>query len=717
MLASELRPKVSRDALPSIELFGQTLAPSAAKHRALRQLHEHFSELDPEATLAVRVESIEQLGKWLRQTGKAPAPPDAEPGDRPQIVRLRLLVRALDSFPACQRVLAKLLRNTLQQTKGVYLLARLGLPGDRGFLGETVDRLSRGFLPEPEDEHDLAQLIARLFPKQRDLEWLLAVPEPILVRAVELLRDPEGLGLSTWLPLREAACDALSLLATRISASGLSEALRVRSPACTVRRSPFYELARATDALIELIGRGDTEPVRDRAEACKSLVHRCQETCATVVQNLEEYGVSVDVVYRLELIGASLRRYESILEQLVCEEPRLQHLGARRQLVMLLDARRRDRDIIDITRTNLHLLARKIIERAGHTGEHYITETRTEYVMMWFSAAGGGFLTGGTTAVKFMVGWGHFAPFVEGLLASFNYAGTFLLMQLLGFTLATKQPSMIAAALAGTLRDSAGQQELGPLVKIIARITRSQVAAAAGNIGIVIPSAIAIDYAFRHFYGRPFLDEETAQYVLSSHNPLDSGTIFFAALTGVLLWASSVGAGWLENWAVYRRLPEAIAEHRIGRFIGRRTTRWASRVLSRNISGIGGNVTIGFLLGMTPALGKFFGVPLEVRHVTLSTGSLAFAVRSLGPEALLSSAFLGAAAGILVIACMNFGVSFVLALTVALRARGADRSDRVRLLRSVVATFSRSPMQFFFPPKADATVPVHGPVSVRPKPH
>ncbi len=267
MLASELRPKLSRDLLPSAELFGQALAPSASKHRALRQLHEQLSEIESEATLTARVASMERLGKWLRQTGKAPAPADAEPGERPQIVRVRLLVRALEAFPACRRIVAELVRNTLQQTSGVYLLARLGLPGDRGFAGETVDRLSRGFLPEPEDEQDLAQLVARLFPKQRDLEWLSAVPEPLLVRSVELLRDPQGLGLSNWAPLRDAACDALSLLATRISASGLSEALRTRSPACTIRRSPFYELARATDTLIESISRGDVEQVGDRAEA------------------------------------------------------------------------------------------------------------------------------------------------------------------------------------------------------------------------------------------------------------------------------------------------------------------------------------------------------------------------------------------------------------------------------------------------------------------
>ena len=29
-----------------------------------------------------------------------------------------------------------------------------------------------------------------------------------------------------------------------------------------------------------------------------------------------------------------------------------------------------------------------------------------------------------------------------------------------------------------------------------------------------------------------------------------------------------------------------------------------------------------FMLGMTPSIGHFFGLPLDVRHVTLSTGTL-----------------------------------------------------------------------------------------------
>src|SRR5262245_65560126 len=114
-------------------------------------------------------------------------------------------------------------------------------------------------------------------------------------------------------------------------------------------------------------------------------------------------------------------------------------------------------------------------------------------------------------------------------------------------------------------------------------------------------------------------------------------------VTGVILWASSLCAGWLENWSVYRRLPEAIAEHRIRRVIGARTTRWLSRVFAHNIAGFGGNVSIGLMLGLTHSIGEFVGVPLDVRHVTLSTGSLTFAVLSHAGPPLATPGLVGAA--------------------------------------------------------------------------
>jgi site-specific recombinase len=353
---------------------------------------------------------------------------------------------------------------------------------------------------------------------------------------------------------------------------------------------------------------------------------------------------------------------------------------------------------------NVRLLARKVIERAGRTGEHYVTSSRREYWTMMGSAAGGGILTCGTAVAKFCVKWGHFAPFLDGLFSSLVYAGSFVVMQLVGFTLATKQPSMTAAALAGTIRDRAGPGRLDELVPLIARIARSQFAAALGNVSAVIVTAAAFDMIWQRVLGAPFLDAASARAVVASFDPLGSGTILWAALTGVLLWMSSLAAGWFENWVVYRRLPEAIEHHRYGRRVGRRRMARVARFLEREASGFGGSVALGFLLGMVPVCAKFFGVPLDVRHITLSTGSLTFAISSIGIAGAGVGAFVSAVIGIAIIGLCNFGVSFALALYVALRARDVPPGESRTLPGAVLRRFVRRPHEFFYPPR-DAGLP------------
>ena len=356
---------------------------------------------------------------------------------------------------------------------------------------------------------------------------------------------------------------------------------------------------------------------------------------------------------------------------------------------------------------NLRLLARKVIERAGKTGEHYVTSARKEYWKMLRSAWGGGFLTVGTIVMKFLVKWQHFAPFIDGLMSSIDYAGSFVVMQLLGFTLATKQPSMTAASLAGTIRDRAGPGQLDALMPLIARIARSQFAAAIGNVSAVIVTALGTDFIIQRVKGHNFLDEASARTTIASFDPFSTGTIIFAAFTGVLLWISSLVAGWFENWVVYRRLPEAI-QHRWGA-LGKNRMKKVAHFLEHEAAGFGGSVALGFLLGMVPVFATFFGLPLETRHITLSSGSLTFAINTLGVDAVGWSAVIKAWIGIAFIGMMNFGVSFALALLVALRARDVPRGERLTLPFAVLRRFLRRPFEFIFPPREPRSEPAPPP--------
>jgi site-specific recombinase len=104
----------------------------------------------------------------------------------------------------------------------------------------------------------------------------------------------------------------------------------------------------------------------------------------------------------------------------------------------------------------------------------------------------------------------------------------------------------------------------------------------------------------------------------------------------VLLFASSLIAGWAENWFVLHRLDSAMRYNpRITALAGRAARRRAGRAsCASNISGFAANISLGFMLGLVPPVLAFFGLGLEVRHVTLSSGQLAAAAASYGLEAL-----------------------------------------------------------------------------------
>jgi site-specific recombinase len=212
-----------------------------------------------------------------------------------------------------------------------------------------------------------------------------------------------------------------------------------------------------------------------------------------------------------------------------------------------------------------------------------------------------------------------------------------------------------------------------------------------GSVGLVVLWDLV--------FGRPFLRQDAAQTVYLDLSPVNSGTVFYAALTGVILWLASVVGGWFDNFCAYHRLPLAVAQHPAGARLGReRLARWGE-ALSENASAWATNVSLGFMLGMTPALGHFLGVPLDVRHVTLSTGVLSLASASLGHGWFGEGMFVRGVAGIAVMFVLNLSVSFLLAVVTAARAYEMPASDLVALLRGIGHRFLRSPLEFFFPPR------------------
>lgn len=693
---------LARPAATDIKGLVKDLAP-AVPDVVGSELEHLLTGMQPAGSLTSRLDTLERLCFWLSVDRAIELPAAAAVTGKTRAARLWLLVEVLRASSPWRNALSRLFCSVLVESSALKLFSRTGLPAELRIFSEATDRFARKLLPQPPDDSDLAALAYRLFPDAKTSAWLEEAPPGLIIDLVSLLFDGDKAADGIGHVLDDAA-DAVALLSVRIASIGVDEEIRIRGGVPSLRSSPFLELPRVCDAILEARFRKD-DAQRDQLRArCRDLLDHCRESLARVMERLEEGSVSVDLVFRLELLGLLLERVRS-LRRLLDDSELDRGPQAVRLFKELVRAGISDRSIRALITGNSRLLARKIIERAGETGEHYITSTRAEYHRMITSAAGGGFLTAFTTALKFLIGWAKPPFFFEWLLSGVNYAGSFVVMQSLGFTLATKQPSMTAAALAAALDQGGG---LDKLVDQIARTARSQLAAVIGNLGMVLPAAIALNFAVFAVTKKPFLDAETATYVVHSLNPIGSGTLFFAAFTGCLLWASSIIAGWLENWSVYRRLPEAIAQHRrLTRLLGAKRCQRLSRLFSHNISGFGGNVSLGFLLAGTPVFGKFFGLPLDVRHVTLSTGALALAGCCLGPEAVLGTDFGLAVLGIACTGFLNFGVSFALALAVALRARNVALADVVALGRALVVRFFKRPKSFFYPPKDEEPSSTH----------
>jgi len=720
----------ARTAVPDIATLGQRFLAEAPNSRIVTRLHDLLSSLDPSFSLEQQLDWLERLSDWLHRRnwprGRRQTSLNLLQDSDPRTLHLLLLVDVLTQVEPWRQAFSQLLRSVLSQMQATGLFTDVGLAQEPGFWREATSRLQESLLPRPPSHNKLSELLLRVLPTREDAAWLPRVPRELFDRFLALLRMQEVQGSapasSPWLGLRASIHEAVLVLAARVCALGLANDVRERMPETPLAELPFLRLRRVCDALI------DVGPARGSAAASAAavsgsatgsamtgasiveafvVIQDCRQAVQQVLGHLEDYGVSVDLVYRLELINAMVGRIEALLGLLFSRTSTGESGGHEiaQFVAELIEAQSQRRSLRELFRTSTQQLSRKIVERTGKSGEKYITETSSEWRWMLLAGSGAGVLTAGTAMLKFGMSAWKLPAFFAGLAASCNYALSFVIIQLCHFTLATKQPSMTAAALAAALSQrgssSAGEQpRFDRLVDMIERITRSQFAAALGNLGAVVPAALLADWLWRLRSGHPFLDSQSAAYTV--HSLLPWIALPFAVLTGGYLWLSSLAASWLENWAVYHQLPAALAgSRRLRRVLGVRGAAWLGRTLERQVAGIGGVVTLGFLLGMSPVVGQFFGLPTEVRHVTLSSGALALAgasdVVSHGARALLSRDYLYACLGIVCILAANFGVSFALALWVALRARGVRSRELGLLLRALLGRVRRAPLAFLFP--------------------
>ncbi len=655
----------------------------------MHDLNTLIASVDADAPLAQRHLWLISLCEWIR-------------GDRSSVEasthRVQLFLAAAESQPAFQARLQLWWRQLAQTVDVTALLADFGFAPRTAFTSELAERLRRKLLPGTPETIDASELFLLALPSAFDARWIAGLDADTLARlAAVLSNEPET---SAW-HWEQVVLDAITYCASQISAAGFASELRLRMDEASRRAQPFHTLMRDVQALRSVVTRlprsayaGSAE-VQDAARQLREGLDACRHALTAVYSHLEDNGISVGLVFRMRQMRERVLRIRELMDCLLSPQPAP---SAARLLAHLVVIGRERGSIRSLVASNSSLLAAKMAERSAETGEHYITRTRAEYREMLLKAAGGGAATALTTWFKFLLGALALGAFWGGVWAGVMYSASFVFIQLMHWTLATKQPAMTAHAMAVKLRDLSSSEAVEDFVDEVTHLVRSQVAAVVGNVGMVTPCVLLVCWVLWLATGQTMIDRAHADEVFHSLNLTHPTTLLFAAFTGVLLFASSMIAGWTENWFVLHRLDSALRYNpRITRVLGpARADRWA-RFMRNNISGFASNISLGFMLGLVPPVLAFLGLGLQARHVTLSTGQLAAAAAAYGPQAWRLPELWQCVAAIPLIGALNLTVSFYLAFRLALRAHNVSGVDRARIRRAIWARWRSRPSTFFVP--------------------
>ena len=653
----------------------------------MKDLRGLLKALDPAADLAGRHVWLIRLFDWIR-------------GDESSVEatasRLQAFIVAVQAQPEFQGRL-KAWWQTLVQTVDIStLLADFGFAPRTAFVSELAERLRRKLLPGTPETVDASELFALVAPSRFDARWLGALSELQVSQLVSLLSADARADRLHW---QHELMDALNYCTAQIRATGFAPELRLRMDKASEDARAFHALAADVERLHQTFFSAPRNDVQLQAAIAqfRARLDACRRAINNVYTHLDENGISIGMVFLLRQVRERIVRVRELLDALVSPKPAMAavKLLARRVIIA-----QESKSIGALIGANSTLLSAKIAERSAETGERYITRDRGEYREMLGKAMGGGAVTAITTLLKFMVVGVGLSAFWSGFWAGMAYAGTFILIQLLHLTLATKQPAMTAPAMAAKLKDIASPDAANSAEAFVDEVThlvRSQVAAVFGNVFMVVPAVLLINALIQQLLGHPMISSMQAHHVLTTQTLLGP-TLLWAAFTGVILFAASLIAGWTENGFVLHRLDSAIRHNpRFTAVLGaERAARW-SAFMRKNISGFASNIALGFMLGLIPAFTGFFGFELEARHVTLSTGQLAAAGASLGVEAFLQPAFWWCVAAIPLIGALNLSVSFYCAFRLALQAHNVSRFDRARIRAAIWARWRKHPANFFVP--------------------
>jgi site-specific recombinase len=148
-----------------------------------------------------------------------------------------------------------------------------------------------------------------------------------------------------------------------------------------------------------------------------------------------------------------------------------------------------------------------------------------------------------------------------------------------------------------------------------------------------------------------------------------------------------------KHYEIYQRIKEnPFLKRSFGKVKAEKIAHW----YEHKWAGITSNFWFGVFMGSTASVGMFFGLNLDIRHITFASGNLALGLYGSNYSLEYGMLFWGIL-GVGIIGLVNFIVSFSLSLGLAFRSRDIPFSELRNINVSIWQHFKRRPLSFFFP--------------------
>lgn len=609
------------------------------------------------------------------------------------------LCHYLVRHPELNKALKNYLAETLSSRKLLHALVNNRMYQAHTFWSDFFERLGQKILPLVPDETNLQDVLGLVFHRKHDNLWVEQVSDDDWRELFQIIGFDSSIYSQEQKLLTEETLSAIKYLSYQIAGVGLQPEFVRNYPNIEEFESPF---SRQNEEAVEYVQSFekflyDSSLRRIDARQIEVLLDQCELIANKVESSATINGISVGLTRLLHSLKHSINRMRhllSILETPVSDDFVVLLVQLFKQTIK--DEKSKN-SIAMLWQSNTQLLSKQVTQCAGQSGEHYVTSTRQEWLSMGYSSLKAGFFVAFMALFKSLTSKLMLAPIGYALLYAFNYSFGFMLIHIAHGTLATKQPAMTASLLAQSFERS--KVKLHHLVELIVDVLRSQFIAICGNIALAFPTAVLIGWAWERITGDHLLGDIKAHKILEELNLTNPSTLIYAAIAGVCLFASGLISGYYDNKAKYNHISARLARWSwLNKLLGQARSYRVAHYIDSNLGALAGNFFLGLMLAFVAPIGGFLGLPIDIRHVTLSSANLGLALYDLrfniGWQEASWVVF-----GILMIGVVNLTVSFALALWVALTSKGGDSFKETTLTKLMFHRFVSRPQDFFFPPK------------------